>query len=59
MIRGASPGASYKLRDKNAKGRRRLTITTQEGKICDVEIEIISFAVDESVKLTIPPYRHK
>ena len=28
---------------------------TQERKVCDVEIEIISFVVDASVKLTIPP----
>ena len=30
---------------------------TQERKVCDVEIEIISFVVERSVKLTIPPNR--
>ena len=59
FIRGASPGVSYKSRDKHAIGRRRWNITTQERKVCDVEIEIISFVVDGSVKLTIPPNRQK
>ena len=31
-----------------------MNITTQERKVCDVEIEIISFVVDGSVKWTIP-----
>ena len=57
-IRGASPpGVSYQLRDENAIGRRRWNITTQERKVCDVEIEIISFVVNGSVKLSIPPER--
>ena len=30
---------------------------TQERKVCDVEFEIISFVVDRSWKLTIPPNR--
>ena len=34
-----------------------MNITTYERKDCDVEIEIISFVVDQSVKLTIPPNR--
>ena len=59
FIRGASPGVSYKLRDKHAVGRRWRNITTQERKVCDVEIEIISLVVDGSVKLTIPPNRQK
>ena len=50
---------SYKLRDKHAIGRRRWNITTQERKVCDVEIEIMSFVVDGSVKLTIPPNQQK
>ena len=32
-------------------------ITTQEQKVCDVGIEIISFVVDGSEKLTILPNR--
>ena len=27
--------------------------------VCDVEIGVISFVVNGSVTLTIPPYRHK
>ena len=49
------PGVSYKLRYKTAVGRRRWNITTQKLNVCDVEIEIISFVVNGSVKLTIPP----
>ena len=40
-IRGASPGISYKLRNKDAIGGRGWNIATQERKICYVEIEII------------------
>ena len=36
---GASTGVTYKLRDKNAIVLRRWNITTQERKLCDVEIE--------------------
>ena len=43
-----------KVERKNKKDWRRWNITTQERKVCDVEIEIISFVVDGSVKLTIP-----
>ena len=31
-----------------------MNITTQERKICDMEIETISFVVDGRAKLTIP-----
>ena len=53
FIRGARPGISYKLRDKNATGRRRWNIYTQERKVGDLEIEIISFVVHGSVKLNL------
>ena len=53
----ASPVVSYKLRDKNAIGRQGWNITTQERRICDVEIEIISIVVNGSVKLTTLPNR--
>ena len=36
---------------------RKLNITTQERKFYDVEIEIISFVVNGSLKFTIPPNR--
>ena len=42
-IRGASPGIPYKLRNKDAIGGRGWNIATQERKICDVEIEIVTF----------------
>ena len=32
---------------------RRWNITTQERKVCDVEIEIVSFVVDRSVKSSL------
>ena len=57
IIREASVGVSYKFRNKNTIGRRRWNITTQEMEDCDAKIEIISFVVDGSVKLTIPPNR--
>ena len=48
FIRGVSSGVLYKLRDKNAIGRRRWNITTQERKVCDVEIKkkVIVFVVN-------------
>ena len=49
LIRGASPGVPYKLRDKNAIGRRRWNIISQERKVCDMEIEIIRF-IDVSIR---------
>ena len=38
------------LRDKNDLGRLSWNITPQKRNVCDVEIEIISFVVDGSVK---------
>ena len=57
--RGASPGISYKLRNKDAIGGRGWNIATQERKICDVEIEIVTFVINGSVRLTVPPDRQK
>ena len=58
-IRGASPGISYKLRNKGAIGGRGWNIASQERKICYVEIEIVTFVINGSVKLTVPPDRQK
>ena len=58
-IGGASPGIPYKLRNKDAIGGRGWNIATQERKICDVEIEIVMFVINGSVKLTVPPDRQK
>ena len=58
-IRRASPGIPYKLRNKDAIGGRGWNIATQERKICDVEIEIVTFVLNGSVKLTVPPDRQK
>ena len=49
----------YKLRNKDAIGGRGWNIATQERKICDVEIEIVTFVINGSVKLTVPPDRQK
>ena len=48
-----------KLRNKGAIGGRGLNIATQERKICDVEIEIVTFVKNGSMKLTVPPDRQK
>ena len=58
-IRGASPGISYKLWDQNAIGGRIWYIATQEQKICDMEIEIVTFVINGSMKLTVSPDRQK
>ena len=58
-MRGASPGIPYKLRNKDAIGGRGWNIATQVRKICDVEIEIVTFVRNGSVKLTVPPDRQK
>ena len=54
-----SMGIPYKLRNKDAIGGRGWNIATQERKICDVEIEIVTFVINGSVKLTVPPDRQK
>ena len=54
FIRGASPGVSDELWDKNAIGWRRLDVATQERKVCNMEIEIVAFVVKGSAKLTVP-----
>ena len=45
FIRGASPGVSDELWDKNAIGGRRLDVATQERKVCKMEIEIVTFTI--------------
>ena len=55
-IRGASPGISYKLRNKDAIGGRGWNIATQERKICDVEIEIVTFVNDNWRKNSVIKY---
>ena len=57
--RGASPTISYKLRNKNVIGVRSWDIANQERKICDVEIEIVTFVIYGSVKLSVSPDRPK
>ena len=54
FIRGASPGVSDELRDINAIGGRRWNVAPQEQKVCNMEIEIVTLVVKESVKLTVP-----
>ena len=45
FIIGASPGVSDKLWNKNAIGGRRWDVATQERKVCNMEIEIVTFVV--------------
>ena len=57
FTRGASPGISYMLQDKDAIGGRSWYIATQERKICDMETDIVTFVINGSMKLTVPPDR--
>ena len=54
FIKGASPGVSDKLWDKNAISGRRCDFATQERNVCNMEIEIVTFVVKGSAKLTVP-----
>ena len=58
-MRVAGPGISYKQPNKDALGGRGWNIATQERKKCDVEIEIVVFVINGSVKLTVPPDRQR
>ena len=49
----------YKLQDKDTTGRGRWNIATQERNIFDMEIEIGSFVINGSVKITAPPDRQE
>ena len=53
------PGIPYELRDKNTTGWRRVNIATQERKVCDMEVKIVTFVVKGSAQLTVPPDRQK
>ena len=58
FIKGASPGVSDELGDKNAIGGRRWDVATHERKVCNMEIEIVTFfrkgkcEVDRPYRLT-------
>ena len=43
---------SYDLRNKDAIGGRNLNIATQERKICDVEIEIVTTNINDTIYQT-------
>ena len=43
------------MSDKNAIGWRRRNIAIPERNVCDMEIEIVTFVVKESVQLTVAP----
>ena len=60
-IRGANPGISYKMWDKDARVGRSWYIASKEQKIWDMEIEIVTFVINGStrMKLTVPPDRQK
>ena len=42
IIRGASPGVSYELLDKNGIGGRRCDFASHERKVGDMEFEIVT-----------------
>ena len=47
FIRGASPGILYELLNKNAIRGRRWDIATQDRKARDMEVEIVSFVINQ------------
>ena len=49
----------YELWDKNAIGWRRWNVAAQERKVCDMEVEIVTFAVKGSAQLTVPSDRQE
>ena len=53
FLRGASPGVLDELWDKKAIGGRIWDVATQERKVCNMEIEIVTFVVKGSTKLTV------
>ena len=55
LIEEAILWISYKLYDLNARGRRKCSISAQEWTVCAVEIEMVAFVVNWSVKLTSLP----
>ena len=59
FIRGASPGIPYELWDKNTIGWRGWNIATQERKVCDMEVAIVTFVVKGSAQLTVTLDRQK
>ena len=59
FIRGASPGVSVELWDRNAIGRRRWDVATQEREVCNMEIKIVTFVVKGSTKLAVPTDRQE
>ena len=54
FIRGASPGRSDAVRDKNAIGGLRWDAANRERKVRNMEIEIVTLVVKGSAKLTVP-----
>ena len=53
IIRGASPGTPLELWDKNTIGWRRWNVATQERKVFDMEVEIVTFFVKWGAQLTV------
>ena len=52
FIRGAIPGVSDQLWDKDAIGWREWDVASQERKVCNMEIEMVTLVVKGSAKLT-------
>ena len=55
----ASPGLSYKLQDKDATCGQWWNITSEEQKVYEMEVEIVMFVINGSVKLTVPTDRQE
>ena len=54
FIRRGSPGISYNRWDENATDQRKMNSATQKRKICDMEIENVTFVNNGSDKFTVP-----
>ena len=54
FIRGAIPGVSDELWEENAIGGKRWDVATQERKVCNMEIEIVTFVVKGSKIEKVP-----
>ena len=63
FIRGASPGITYEMWDRHTIGWQRWYVATQERKVCDMEVEIVTFcregkcAADRPSRSTVDPRR--
>ena len=59
LKREASPGIPYELWDKHTIGLRRWNIATQERKVGDMKVKIVTLVITGSAQLTVHPDRQE